>query len=316
VYLVLDPLRKAVNVLRCFYGSSLRTGEDLEMQLRTVQRKAAGVATAAAVVLLFFGVLGSPVRAAGEEAPPAAVPAESKINSSKIDQSLNEVLQRREFSWRAPREGVPPPTEENTWFDKLAKDVRAAMSKAIKKFVDWISPERGRSSGSSGGVVSGIVSWLGSLRGIVIILVVLGAIITVVLLTRKRQAVVLAEPASAQPQPDLNQEDISPDQLPEDGWLALARELMQRGQLRLALRASYLAGLAHLGHRELIRLAKYKSNRDYDLELQRRARANFELLTAFGRNLAVFERAWYGDHEVTNETLSDFSHNLERIRAC
>ena len=73
--------------------------------------------------------------------------------------------------------------------------------------------------------------------------------------------------------PDLNEESVTADQLPEDGWLQLARELMERGELRLALRASYLAGLAHLGHRELIHLARHKSNRDYDRELHRRARA-------------------------------------------
>ena len=91
---------------------------------------------------------------------------------------------------------------------------------------------------------------------------------------------------------------------------------MQSGQFRLALRASYLASLAHLGQRDFIRLARHKSNRDYDRELQRRARANPELLTAFDRNLAAFERSWYGEHAVTPETLGNFAQNLERIRAC
>jgi Domain of unknown function (DUF4129) len=76
------------------------------------------------------------------------------------------------------------------------------------------------------------------------------------------------------------------------------------------------AGLAHLGGRDLIRLAKHKSNRDYDRELRRRARTQEELLGAFDRNLDAFERAWYGDHPVTPEALGEFSANLERIRAC
>jgi hypothetical protein len=125
---------------------------------------------------------------------------------------------------------------------------------------------------------------------------------------------VLAEAASAVP--DLTQETVTADQLPEDGWTRLGRELMERGELRLALRAFYLASLAHLGERDYIRLARHKSNHDYDRELQRRARGNSGLIDAFDENLLVFESAWYGDHVVTEGTLQGFSQNLERIRAC
>jgi len=82
------------------------------------------------------------------------------------------------------------------------------------------------------------------------------------------------------------------------------------------LRASYLAGLAHLGQRELISIARHKSNLDYERELQRRARSREELLSAFDANLEAFERAWYGLHEVTRDMLTGFNANLERIRAC
>ncbi|MDQ3623852.1 MAG: DUF4129 domain-containing protein, partial [Verrucomicrobiota bacterium] len=103
---------------------------------------------------------------------------------------------------------------------------------------------------------------------------------------------------------------------PEDGWLQLARELVGRGEMRLALRASFLAGLAHLGKRDLISIARYKSNLEYERELRRRARARGELTAAFDQNRAVFERAWYGRHAVTPEILESFNHNLEKIRAC
>jgi len=48
------------------------------------------------------------------------------------------------------------------------------------------------------------------------------------------------------PVPDLADENIRADQLPEDGWTKLARELLERGEFRLAMRAFYLASLAHL----------------------------------------------------------------------
>ncbi len=40
-----------------------------------------------------------------------------------------------------------------------------------------------------------------------------------------------------QPVPDLTDENVRADQLPEDGWTKLARELLERGEFRLAMRA-------------------------------------------------------------------------------
>jgi hypothetical protein len=111
-------------------------------------------------------------------------------------------------------------------------------------------------------------------------------------------------------------DDVHADELPEDGWMQLARELVGRGELRLALRAAYLAGLAHLGQQEFIFIARHKSNLDYQRELRRRARSRAELLAAFDENLVAFERAWYGDHGVTMPIFEQFTQNLERIRAC
>jgi hypothetical protein len=116
--------------------------------------------------------------------------------------------------------------------------------------------------------------------------------------------------------PDLADEGTVASQLPEDEWLRLARESMGRGELRSALRAFYLAGLAHLAQRDMISVAKFKSNRDYERELGRRARALPELQAAFAENVWHFDRAWYGLHEVNRQTLERFQVNLEKIKAC
>ncbi len=315
LYLCLDPLRKAVNVLRCFYGSSLRSGADLAVQLKAVRQPAAHVATLAASFFLFLGTLGA-------GSAHAAMKEEPKVSPTELSQSLDDVLERREYAWRAPRERQTQ-VEDTSWFGKLRKDfsewveksatkIGRWFSRTTKKIVDWLFPDKDFKAKDPGG----FLSWFSNVRVIFVTLLVVAAIVLIVMLTRRRLPFSAAQAEPVAPVPDLNEEHVTADQLPEDGWLQLARELMQSGQFRLALRASYLAGLAHLGHRELIRLAKYKSNRDYDRELQRRARANPELLTAFDRNLLAFERGWYGEHEVTSETLGDFSQNLERIRAC
>jgi hypothetical protein len=56
-------------------------------------------------------------------------------------------------------------------------------------------------------------------------------------------------------------------------WTRLGREFRQRGELRLALRAFYLASLSHLAAKGLVTVARFKSNRDYERELRRRGHA-------------------------------------------
>src|ERR1700733_8371753 len=96
---------------------------------------------------------------------------------------------------------------------------------------------------------------------------------------RRKSAIVAAE--AIQSAPDLRDENVGADQLPEDGWTKLARELLAKGELRLALRAFYLASLAHLADRNLINLARFKSNRDYERELRWRAHALPALVGVF-----------------------------------
>ena len=114
--------------------------------------------------------------------------------------------------------------------------------------------------------------------------------------------------------PDLADENVGADQLPEDGWTRLARELLERGEFRLAMRAFYLANLALLAQRNLISLARFKSNREYSLELRRRGHSFPDLLTMFGDNLSVFERIWYGMHDVNRDLVDKFAANVERMR--
>src|SRR5256885_6526531 len=106
-WLCVDPVIKAVYVLRCFYGESRRTGEDLRAELRFVT---AGVQGAAAVCLfcgLVFIVAGTPAVAAEASVRPAAAearPARATVKPDELDRSIEQVLQRPEYTWRLPRE--------------------------------------------------------------------------------------------------------------------------------------------------------------------------------------------------------------------
>jgi hypothetical protein len=64
----------------------------------------------------------------------------------------------------------------------------------------------------------------------------------------------------------------------------------------------------------LISLARFKSNREYERELRRRAHAFPGLLPVFGDNLQMFEGIWYGLHEVDRDRVNVFAANVERMK--
>ena len=129
---------------------------------------------------------------------------------------------------------------------------------------------------------------------------------------KTRNIAVPAEPAGVLP--NVADENVLANQLPEDEWQTMARDFLLRGELRLSLRALFLATLAGLSRVELISIAKFKSNLDYQKELQRRARARSELQQLFSENMFLFESSWYGMHEVSPDLLNRFGANQNRIR--
>ena len=325
-YLFVDPLIKAVFALRCFYGQSLQTGDDLKSDLASV-RATASPALPMLAALVFFS-LASPVLAAppAEGGPPAAA-----VSPADLNRSIEEVLQRPEFAWRMPREAVKESDSgRTTWYARAVgavvdtlRDVMKYGLKSLGKLLKWILDVARKLWPGSNEAMSNPFGWASGwalfLQRLLLILIVgiagLLAVLIIRMWRRRRQPHEVAASAIGAT-PDLDDENIAADQLPEEGWLNMAREMMARGNLRLALRAFYLAGLASLAAREMIAIASFKSNREYEMELRRRARALPVVQTAFSQNVAAFDRAWYGLHEVTREALQQFQANLEQIRAC
>jgi hypothetical protein len=112
-------------------------------------------------------------------------------------------------------------------------------------------------------------------------------------------------------EPDLASEDLHPDRLPADGWLALAREQAARGQWSLAQRALYLALLASLAAEGLISLARFKTNLDYERELRGRALSRGEVPARFSVRRREFEESWYGRTVPTEDAVRVWLAELE-----
>jgi hypothetical protein len=343
-YLCMDPLAKTFYVLRCFYGESLRTGQDLRTELRSLAGSDRGPALAALLLCLFsLAAAAAPL----EKAAPAPAPeAISKVQEENpkpktrgararsprpagpnsiappaLDEAIREVINRREYNWRLPREKADKEQEKGP-FASFMEDIAVTLRDWLRRAGDWMEKLQrwltggrgGRHSSSRGGLawMSGL-HWL--LAGLIVVLACAVAVILLRLWQRRQPRLeeIAAQPAQAVP--DLADEGVGADQLPEDGWSRLARELIEQGQLRLALRAFYLASLAHLAGRDFIRLARFKSNRDYERELGRRSHALPEVVQTFSENVAVFDGVWYGLHAVSREMLDQFAGKVEKIKS-
>lgn len=320
-FLCLDPLVKTVYVLRYFYGLSLSSGNDLKARLRGILPQSKPVA--GMVLLIIAGtILYTPYPvAAGETANAASPPAHSDssgnpalaISPGKLDQSIREIMTRRKFAWRMPRENEEDIVKDGP-FDKLLEWIRDKYTywkKTIETWLDDVLPEWDLSSDVK---LGGWEFWV----RLVLYIVIAGAggfliihFLRKIMAWKKGQT---ETPVDIAPfKPDLTEEYIKADDLPSDQWMALASEMLEKGSMRLALRALYLASLARLAEEKLISIAKYKSNRDYETEIRRRAHDQNELLAIFSKSVHTFDKVWYGMYEIGAEDVTGFAQDQERM---
>lgn len=298
-YVCLDPIAKSLFVLRNFEFQSRHTGEDLLADLRGLRT----VSTTALLCLLL--ALCAP-RAGAEPVQPPAAPGVANVEAGsredRMTEAVRQTLAQDKYSWRNPvqKEGLLDRMGVSHFFNDIIKSTK----KVLNKIGDWIEkvwrkifPERNSTKTLPiGGWAAGsnVLMWL-LLSTVVAVLAV-----TLMRWRRSKRKTISATALQVQPVPDVSDENVGPEQLPEDGWTRLGRELLAKGEHRLALRAFFLSGLALLGERNVVTLARFKSNRDYDRELRRRAHEKAGLADTFASIVATFESAWYG-HTIPDE---------------
>ena len=277
----------------------------------------------ALIILMACLSLGS-AGAAGDRQAAQAADAES------LDRAIDDVLQRRVFQWRMPREFETGASDEQpgaiasffNWLDdSLLKPLWGWVSAGaeyvaglLRKLIEWLDsliPRRTHrpAKGSSG--------WMTTVRLMLIISLLLlagGLLYGISRLLKRKQPRKVDSTASAETaSPDLAEEGVCADELPAERWLGMARELIANNDLRLATRALYLATLAHLAARGLITVEFFKSNLEYKHELDRRAREKSDLRAAFSNSISSFERVWYGLKPVTRTEIEEYAALQEKI---
>jgi hypothetical protein len=318
-YMIAGPLVKACYAVRCFYGLSRRTGEDIAMRFRVAPRMAG------ALLILLASVVQADSSLSAADPPKPVV--SRTVNPESLDKNIQKVLKEDAFQWRMPRDHRQE-RKEAGWFEAFVRqtglwirsvsDDVAAFFKGLvtDRLKEWLRKLFGsRKSGIEEG--NGGTPWADMVEGVLYLLLAGLAVVLVVQFVRmwKKRLPVAAAAVGAASKIDLKSDQVVATQLAEDEWLKLAQEKIDAGDYRLALRALFLATLAHLGQRRMIAIAKSKSNGDYVRELALRARDRLELRRSFDEQSRVFDRSWYGWHDVTSDLLEQFRSNHQRIVA-
>jgi hypothetical protein len=317
-YLCVNPVIKAVYVLRCFYGESIHSGEDLRTEINHFKLKPFAI-----IGLLAILTCLTSAKTYGSEETPTT----HSIESSKLDHSISEEIKKPEYAWRFPKGQLlddKNPADES-FLTKFLSEVRDTMVKTWKSIahyaddlLEWLKRQwRKLFKNKKQNEDFEPTHWEPTINLFFFLLLAVVACILGIVLWRflKNRKKTITISATALPViPDLNQDEVQADQLASDEWLILARSLLEKGELRLALRAFYLSLLAGLAQQEWIRIAKFKSNMDYQREVERRAHAYPAAIEAFRQNRTLFESAWYGMHAVDQSIFDEFISNYEKIK--
>ena len=240
------------------------------------------------------------------------VDSANQARAQKLRQALDEESQHAIYRWHDAEHPSPP-----TWVDKLLGKISHSFERAWKAFWNFLrklwprrltfSPEKE----NGGWRLKDIRLWLALL-----LVLTLGVGASLFWLRRRREAAQLSVPIATVPLPDLSNAAVASERS-EDEWFALAERLEGEGDLRLALRAAYLALLAGLAEREWLTIRRDRTNREYLEEFTRRwlrrpqaaAESQAEIPEKLRGSLRQFDRVWYGSHGLTPEAVTMYRQN-------
>jgi len=284
-WVTFDPLFKAVYTMRCFMGLARGNGEDLRLAWRRASRLA--------LLLALLPLLPQDLRAEDAAPPPAL------IDEAVFREALDDTLSEPRFSWRLPR-------AEAAATDSVSLlEVSAEVLRNIRDWIWDLIPERkedekdskpeapqqetGAGSGVADGLTDTVVKGLLGLALVGVLVMLLRAY-----LQNRKDRHAQAPPAGVESTPNVEDEQLTGSELPQNQWVAMGDAFLSQGDFRKATRAYFLAHLALLADAGSIHLGRSKSNGDYQLELRMRRHIFPREFDNYGLARRRFERIWYG----------------------
>lgn len=333
-WLALDPVVKCSFVIVYQHLRSKREGDDLRGLLaslpRDQQKKAQMIAstTSGKRVLGTFVVvaallIGISQAAHAQQTPPPSTGVQALDDSSQqhrveqLRKALDVESQRAIYRWHDAKHPSPP-----TWFDKLMTKIGLWIEHAWDAFWDFLHRLWPRNLDLSLGrgnsphwKLKDLRLWLW-----VIVILTLGSGGVLFWLRRRRDTTSLSIPQAIVPLLDLGEGALASVRS-EDEWFALAGQLEEEGELRLALRAAYFGLLAGLAQREWLTIRHDRTNREYLDEFTRRWRrrpqavlaAQAEIPEKLRGSLRQFDRVWYGLHILTPQAVAAYRQDQREL---
>ncbi|HUX68010.1 MAG TPA: DUF4129 domain-containing protein [Terriglobales bacterium] len=305
VYLALDPVFKCAITVSYQQMQAARNGADLAEAIAQLGREARGKQNWAGVAMVALVALGL----AGLAAPRRAR-AQAVVAAPALARAIRQELRQPPYAWHQAQaspfwQGLG---QAMGWVFKPLAAVGREIGKLFGEFGRWLrklfqgGPQPGEKS------TAGESAWQRgewTLAGLCLLLLV-GLIVARLRRGRHSHGAVMAGAKLAPV-------DVATATAAEQGereWLAMAQRLQEAGELRLAFRAAFLAGLAGLAERRLVTIRRDRTNREYLEEFRRRARqgraGEESNLQRFGSGIGAFDEVWYGGREVDAERLDRF----------
>ncbi len=325
-HLCIDPLIKTVYTLQKFYYQSRTTGDDLLADLNAIKALSkktliCGLMTCCLLIAGFRQPTPALAQNTAAVIPPDVRIKKQSINADMLDRSIQQVMKDRKYTWRMPRQNQK--TDQNKdhgflyncikWIGSQIADLAGVIGSWLQALYDWLARLFPKPSGQMK------LPEPKSLISPSTLLGAMGIFICILLwffirYSRKHRPETEFSPENpAEIIPDLRDEHILADRLPSDKWMDLSKELLEKGDLRLAIRALYLATLSYLSEKKYIIIARYKSNREYQLELERRTHTQEEIIKDFHFTVSTIDRIWYGMYEIDTPFFNQFATVQKRI---
>ncbi len=303
-WILFDPFAQTVYCLRCYQAEARETGEDVRAGIRRLRENLQAPVAAVLAILALIAI---------------ALPCRADVPPATLQKAAETAARAAEYNWRLPP--PPGPMRNTPWIvsvtDRILASIRSftdAVGRLLDRFFSWLLDKVGAGPEQQGGAlpVRGM-HW--TIYALLALVVLAGVVVAIRMVRAKRAQEAEDAAGEAAPAIRLDAEDLTADRLPEEEWLALAERALAEQNLRLALRAFYLASLAWMGRSEYISIHAGKTNREYELELKRRLRTFPEARALFGANVTAFERAWYGLHEVAAEEIGEFRARMGQMKS-